>query len=434
MASFVFERLITKAEERQYFTIPFTVPEGIESMVLRYTYARHVKSEQYGFVFDEERSIIDLGLNMPGGVFVGASGSDRTAITISPFGSSHGYESVDILPGEWEIIVGAYKVPPEGTKVVYEIELAPKVMRRFKGDLHTHTTGSDGVLTPEELALLCRGQGLDFVFVTNHNTWFENDHLPRMSDLTMIPGMEWTHYRGHTNFLGVRKPCENPFCVNTAEEARAVIAEAKAAGALITFNHPFCKPECGWTWGMDIFPMDAVEIWNGALMMGPNEDCLNWWHSELCSGRKLPAVGGSDFHREGPLALPGLPTTCVYALSRSPHDIMAALVAGCCYVSYSPAGPDVKLSAGDVQMGGTAAQGASVMIKLTHIKGGDMVRIITDRAVSEVCCPPGAVEIMLPFRAAGERFVRCEVLRSLAPSVPITRVLVSNPIYFSPEK
>ena len=55
-----------------------------------------VVREEGGFLLAEERAIIDLGLNMPG--VVGASDSDRTSITVSPFGSSHGYASVNVVP------------------------------------------------------------------------------------------------------------------------------------------------------------------------------------------------------------------------------------------------------------------------------------------------------------------------------------------------
>ncbi len=433
MPRVAFERFISKGEERTYFTIPFRAPENVESMTVSYAYPRHVRRQEAGFQISEERAIVDLGLNAPGGAFVGASGSDRSSITISPFGSSHGYAAARVEPGEWEIIVGAYKVPEEGVTVTYEIEFTEKRMRLFRGDLHTHTTGSDGVLTPEELAELCARQKLDFVFVTNHNTWFENEHLPRRGDLTVIPGAEWTHYEGHANFLGLKRPYKNPFCVNTEEETRSILREARDNGALISFNHPFDGP-CGWRWGMDVFPMDAVEVWNGALMTGPNEECLAWWHDQLCQGRRLPIVGGSDFHRAGPLSLPGLPCTKVYALSRAPEDILSALRAGRCFVSFTPEGPEVSITSGEARMGGEVPAGQPVSIQFTRLLGGDRLRLVTERGETETLCPVGASAAEVPFRHAGEKFVRCEVLRNLPGGMPPMRVMVSNPLYFSPEE
>ena len=115
-----------------------------------------------------------------------------------------------IAAGTWQVIVGAYKVAPEGVTVRYEVTLTEKQMRRFQGDTHMHTTGSDGVLATAELVDLCRRQRLDFAIITDHNNYSGNDHLPAPSDMTVIPGAEWTHYNGHAGFLGVRPSLPQP--------------------------------------------------------------------------------------------------------------------------------------------------------------------------------------------------------------------------------
>lgn len=426
-----FQRLIRPEEERLYFTIPFEVPENIERLDITYTYPRHVETVTDGVVFSEERSIIDLALTAGDGEYVGASGSDRSHIFISSFESSQGYTAMPVVPGTWEIIVGAYKVAPEGVTVEYTIEMTEKTLRRFCGDTHMHTKGSDGVLTSEELVELCRQQHLDFAFITNHNNYSENFCLPRPTDMTVIPGTEWTHYKGHAGFLGIQRPYRTPFCVNTPEQAAAVIEEARAAGAMIVYNHPFCSPECGWKWGFDIAPFDAIEIWNGALMLNnENTACLEWWHGELCEGKRIPITGGSDFHRAGPLALPGIPSTCVYAMSRSPEDILSALRAGHGYVKMDPGSPDLEVHAGEAILGDCAEKGAPVEAAFTRLRTGDVLRLITDLGMEEHICPVGAKAMTLTFRHSGEKFVRYEVVRKLAGALPAVRVLVSNPIYF----
>ena len=431
MKKITFERFIRKEEERLYFTIPFEVPENIERMDLYYEYPRHVQREDDGVVCVEERNIIDLALTAGDGEYVGASGSDRNHIFISSYESSQGYAPVAVVPGTWEIIVGAYKVAPEGVTVKYTVELTEKQLRRFRGDTHMHTKGSDGVLTSEELVELCRKQHLDFAFITNHNNYSENFCLPRPADMTVLPGTEWTHYNGHAGFLGIKRPYRNPFCVNTPEQARAQIEEARAAGAMIVYNHPFCSPECGWKWGFDIAPYDAVEIWNGALMLdNENTACLEWWHERLCEGMRIPVTGGSDFHRPGPLSLPGIPCTCVYAMSRCPEDILSALRGGHGYVKMAPDAPDVEAHAGAAILGDCVPAGTEVVAELTGLRGGDVVRQITDRGCEERVCPPEGRALKLTMRGDGVRFVRYEVVRRLAKGMPAVRVMVSNPVYF----
>lgn len=426
-----FQRLIRPEEERLYFTIPFEVPENIERLDITYTYPRHVESIVDGVVCSQERNIIDLALTAGDGEYVGASGSDRNHIFISSYESSQGYTAMPVVPGTWEIIVGAYQIAPEGVTVEYTIEMTEKTLRRFQGDTHMHTKGSDGVLSSEELVELCRQQHLDFAFITNHNNYSENFCLPRPADMTVIPGTEWTHYKGHAGFLGIKRPYRTPFCVNTPEEARAVIEEARAAGAMIVYNHPFCSPECGWKWGFDLAPFDAIEIWNGPLMLdNENTACLEWWHSELCKGKRIPVTGGSDFHRMRPLALPGIPTTCIYAMSRSPEDVLSALRAGHGYVKMDPNSPDLEVHAGDTILGDCAETGAEVEAMFTGLRCGDVLRVITDRSVEEYVCPPNGKAMTVNFKHSEEKFVRFEVSRYLSKGMPVVRVLVSNPIYF----
>lgn len=203
-------RFISPSEERTYFTLPFEAPEDVERLTITYSYPRRVRYAQDGMVCEREDNIIDLALRAPGNRYIGASGSDRNTIELSSQGSSQGYAATSIDAGTWEIIIGAYKVQPEGVTVEYDITFTMKELRRFQGDTHMHTTGSDGVLSPEELAQLCRWQKLDFAFITDHNNYAENDHLPCVPDLTVIPGAEWTHYMGHSGFLGVRRPTNAP--------------------------------------------------------------------------------------------------------------------------------------------------------------------------------------------------------------------------------
>jgi hypothetical protein len=133
--------------EGTYLTLPFTMPEDTESFSLAYRYDRHSStgSGTGGFVSRQEINIIDLGLIAPDGTQVGASGSDKVEIQVSETSATPGYRPCPLTPGEWRIILGAYKVAPSGVTIRYELTFTPKRLRLFKGDLHTHTLASDGV-------------------------------------------------------------------------------------------------------------------------------------------------------------------------------------------------------------------------------------------------------------------------------------------------
>ena len=190
-------------------------------MITAGTLAEQKFLENGEWIDHSEQNIIDLGLIGPDGTQVGASGSDKTEITVSEEYATPGYQPCRILPGQWQVIVGAYKVEPDGVTVYYEVILEAKSRRLLKGDLHAHTLASDGVHTLEELAFKAKRNGLDFVAVTDHNQLVAKNSLPRLPGVTLIPGVEWTHFKGHANFLGVDQPYDTSFMANSPAEVQA---------------------------------------------------------------------------------------------------------------------------------------------------------------------------------------------------------------------
>jgi len=425
---------IERSRQGSYFTLPFQVPEGIESIGLRYRYARRPEAlqtvERGAFTAQPEVNIIDLGLIDPQGRQVGASGSDKTEISVSEARATPGYRPSAIVPGEWQILVGAYKVSPEGVTVEYEVTLTPKARRLLRGDLHVHTLASDGVHTAEELAWKAKRNGLDFVAITDHNQFASREALPRLEGVTMIPGVEWTHYRGHASFLGVDHPYDEIFATNTMEEAQARFATARQRGALITIDHPF-DPTCGFVFDVDALPHDCIEVWNGP-MRESNLRAIGFWHQRLCAGKKTPACGGSDYHRDTPFIFLGGPTMCVFAESDGASDILAALKAGHGYLTFAPDGPRLELTSGEAIMGDTVLwqEQKNVQISAQGLSAGDVLRVATGKGTETLFSAPSDGGVSLTYTMDAPTFVRAEILRSFLPGVPALPAAVSNPVFF----
>ena len=324
------EFFVAKEQEGKYLTLPFEMPPDTEVFSLSYAYERHRETEkpreQGRYLSRQEINIIDLGLIAPDGSQVGVSGSDKTEIQISETSATPGYRPTALVPGEWQILVGAYKVAPEGVTVSYELSFRPKYLRLLKGDLHTHTAASDGVLSVEELTQHARRHGLDFLAITDHNQMVSVEALPKLEGITLIPGIEWTHFQGHANFLGVDKPYDEPFFTNRFEEVQARFISARERGALIAINHPF-EELCPFQFDFNLLPFDCLEVWNGP-MRESNLRAIGLWQNLLMAGRKVPICGGSDYHRDQPFIFLGGPTTCVYTMSPSQADILEGLKLG----------------------------------------------------------------------------------------------------------
>ena len=408
------------------------MPADMEAFSLTYRYERHSEGDpgEGGFLPRRSSNIIDLGLLAPDGSEVGESGSDKDCITVSESDATPGYQPHPLVPGTWGIVVGAYKVAAQGVTVQYELAFTPKRLRLLKGDLHIHTLASDGVLRADELGQHARRHGLDFLAITDHNQMSTRQSLPRIPGLTLIPGVEWTHYQGHATFLGVDKPYDGPFFSNTPEETRQRFEQARARGALITLCHPFDE-NCPFLFDMEALPYDCLEIWNGPMRMS-NIQAIGLWSGMLIAGKKVPICGGSDYHRSQLFLFPGGPTTCVYAMSSGRSDILSALRQGHAYVVYAPDGPMLEMTAGDAILGDsvTFPQVREIRVKVSGLSAGDVLQVTTPSGSTPLVKAetPGKFQGTCTMDAPG--FARVEILRVFVPGLPPLPALISNPIYF----
>jgi hypothetical protein len=246
-----------------------------------------------------------------------------------------------------------------------------------------------------------------------------------------MPGVEWTHYKGHVNMLGVKKAYDGAYYTNTIEETREKLESARKKGAIISINHPFC-PNCGFKWGLENVEYDCIEIWNGPMKKA-DLDCIQWWHGELCKGRKIPVVGGSDFHRYATGSGIGMPATCLYAMSKAPTDIYAAIRNGNGFVTFEPEGPAVFAECGGKILGETAEYkpGLKIVFEFSKLRRGDIVKIISDKQVEEILCNSDMKKFTHEEFAGDVMFYRVEVHRRYAEGFPSIPVLISNPVYIT---
>ncbi len=412
----VIKHLIPKEKEGQYYTLPFDVPVGVVKITVTYDYYKPTK----GLMGDLKPSnTIDIGLMDEKGNFLGWSGSSHKTIYVGEYDSSAGYLCKKIEPGSWSIIIGAYHVMNEGVEVTYSIDFEYEGELLLFGDLHMHSTASDGAFSAYELGKLGKGKGLDFIGIANHNNFSENLALPHIDGLTFIPAVEWTHYKGHMNFFGVPAPFENSFIANTKAEMQSIISHAKSLGAVISVNHPLC-PICPYKWE-DEYAFDMMEVWNGP-MRPSNVKALDWWTSLLKKGRQIPIVGGSDFHKPKQFAKLGNPVTAVYSPSRSAEDILSAIKQGNCFVTDSRDSVKIKLAYGDAAMGQTAKYGENTQLEI--YADAEKVTIVTDKGEKELRLKDSSIKVKLKK----VKFAYIKVYKGFGKLKRICAI--SNPIYF----
>ena len=229
--------------------------------------------------------------------------------------------------------------------------------RFYRGNLHLHSTNSDGRRTPEDTIASYRAQGYDFVSLTDHFLP-KNDIAPVVSDTTALRTDDFTTILGAEihgpgmecgdlwHIVANGLPLDFPW-IGREETGPDVAARAKAAGAYISIAHPFWSSTSIVDAETVIGVADAVEIYNHGCEV--EVDRGESWHFAdllLAQGHHLDAIATDDAH----FNYPGSPEhdafggwVHVKAESLDPDALLAAIKAGHYYASTGPQLHDVRL-------------------------------------------------------------------------------------------
>jgi hypothetical protein len=353
----------------RYVQVPFEVAPGSTRIDIELKYDRA-----------NGENVVDLGLLEPGSLelgtraFRGWTGGERSAIFVSATDATPGYWPGAIQAGRWNVGLGLYKVGAAGVDVEVTVRTSegpvgaatpslparPKEPIRtgpawYSGALHAHTHNSDGALSAQALAAKARAEGLDFLAITDHNNTAHQRETIDVPGLLTIVGEEVTTPGGHANVWGlggVRDFVD--FRVSPGDVAIDGLFRAAAArGALVGINHPYSAcVACSWT---HVVP----EVVNTIEITGrePAEivRAVALWDMLLTAGRRVTAIGVSDWHRgDTPI---GSASVRVWANELSTQAILDSIRAGRVIVMADggTAPPDIRVtsSSKEVRVGDT---------------------------------------------------------------------------------
>ena len=229
--------------------------------------------------------------------------------------------------------------------------------RFLRGNLHTQSTRSDGVLAPQEVCRRYKAEGYDFLALTDHFIGAYGypivDTLPfRDAGFTTILGAE-VHSGAMANgelwhILAVGlppdfAPSNSPDFLPVADQETGpeIAARAVAAGAFVAIAHPQWS---GLTLAdaRSITAAHAVEIYNHGCAAGCDRpDGFAIADLLLSEGRHLTMIATDDAHFYEPDHFGGW--VMVKSVENTPEALLAALKAGHFYSSQGPELRDVRL-------------------------------------------------------------------------------------------
>lgn len=255
--------------------------------------------------------------------------------------------------------------------------------RFWRGNLHTHSTNSDGVLPPEEVCRRYRAEGYDFLALTDHfvGLWdypISDTTGYRTHDFTTILGAE-LHSGAMANgelwhILAVGLPADfmpsnSPhFTPVAGQETAAQIAQrAVDAGAFVAIAHPQWS---GLTLAdaRAVTAAHAVEIYNHGCATGCDRpDGFAIADLLLTEGRRLTMVATDDAHFSEPDHFGGW--VMVKSEVNEPQALLAALKAGHFYSTQGPELRDVRIEGNTVVVESSAVSSVMAIGWGTGAKG-----------------------------------------------------------------
>lgn len=270
----------------------------------------------------------------------------------------------------------------------------------FKGNIHGHSTVTDGALTPAEVAEAYYNKGYDFISLTDHFMpevsyetrpgWqriiTDTTNL-RTSDFTTIIGAEIhapTLLNGEIwHLLAVGLPVDWAE-IGPDEQGIDIARRAFESGAYVGIAHP------AWytltvAETLPLLPYShAIEVFNTGCSSGGRAD--SWYFADelFTMGHRLHAYAADDSHRVHPVgsmqdAFGGW--IQVKSESLDPDELLAALKAG---DYYSSTGPDLD----DIQWDGEVLRVQSSPVDRYYISGkGARTRVVNGGNLTECEVP-----------------------------------------------
>lgn len=262
----------------------------------------------------------------------------------------------------------------------------------YKGNLHSHTTISDGNFTPEDAAEQFQMHGYSFLCISDHNQYTDYRKQFNNEKFIILPGLEAAavlfnekdscikvhHINGILGTSKMQKAASNSLFQHmerlepqvyyhkwdSVQIAQDIIDKLHAKGCIVTYNHPiWSRVEAEEV--AHLKNVDILEIFNYNT---ENESGTGfnttYWDTMLRSGNRVLADASDDNHNDEVFddAFGGY--IMVKAESLTHDNIMNAILSGNYYSSSGPVINDWGIRDGKVYISCSAAS------RINFIAGG----------------------------------------------------------------
>ncbi len=264
----------------------------------------------------------------------------------------------------------------------------------LKGNLHCHSTMSDGAKTPAEVIDIYRGLGYDFLAITDHRTVT----IPRsrmVGGMLLLPGIELDYSLPEevVHIVGFGMTQDLPDTLLYEDGPRMGIQAINRCGGRAIVAHPHWSLNTMATLTA-LHDTVAAEIFNTSSYL--RQDSANILDLTAAHGKLYPLVAADDSHAyDGEV---GGGYTMVQADALTPEGIKAAMDQGLFYASQGPGIRQLTVEDGTFTVACTPASRVYFFSNVAWTPG-QMVKGEGITSASYRLNPD-----------MGERFVRCQVI------------------------
>ncbi len=270
------------------------------------------------------------------------------------------------------------------------------------GNLHAHTTASDGESSHQEVVDEYAKRGHGFLMISDHDTYASAELYDGIDTdgMILIPGTEITAGGPHLLHVGAGR------LVDPDPERQRVVDSINADAGFAIFNHP------NWQKRFDHCPQEllescsgylGIEIYNGVISrLEGSAYATDRWDMLLSSGERLWGFANDDSHRaEGDT---GHGWNVAYVTDESPAGVIDTLARGRFYASTGVTITDIEVEAGHVTIEAVNAE---------------RIVAITDHGIRIAQADGASLSVDAPTRAGYLRFECWGAGESFAWTQPI---------------
>ena len=266
--------------------------------------------------------------------------------------------------------------------------LLPLDGKFYKANLHSHSTISDGVKTPEELKEMYKNRGYSIFAYTDHDKFVRHNDLCDEEFLVLngyeasivedIPDPEYAWRK--VCHLGIIAPDaeinEAPMAWEfgkgySHEKINNIIKAAKERGFFITYNHPTWSRE-NYLDYMNFHDFDCLEIINYNCIVGGTPEYNDGKYDDMLrGGKRIFCLGADDNHNTHYFFDSFGAYTMIKAERLDYESVFSALKNGDFYASEGPEIYELTFEDGLVEVRTSPA--ASILFNTSSRRGRNVI-------------------------------------------------------------